>query len=110
VSADEPAWERLEIDPRSATFPAAASVGGAPIWVFAVNGGFRGVQEMCPHERRSLREARLVVDAKMVRCAYHNYTFKLTNGGGVNCPGFRIAVYEVKEEDGALYAQPVSAS
>jgi nitrite reductase/ring-hydroxylating ferredoxin subunit len=101
-------WERLEVDPRSAAFPAAASVAGTPIWVFAVGDGFRGVQEMCPHEQRSLGEARLVGDAKMVRCAYHNYTFKLANGSGVNCPGFRIAVYAIKEEGGALYAQPAS--
>jgi nitrite reductase/ring-hydroxylating ferredoxin subunit len=110
MSAGEPGWERLEIDPRSATFPAAASVAGQAIWVFAVSGGLRGVQEMCPHEQRSLGEARLVGDGKMVRCAYHNYTFKLANGSGVNCPGFRIAVYAVKEEDGALFAQPVAAS
>jgi nitrite reductase/ring-hydroxylating ferredoxin subunit len=41
----------------------------------------------------------------MVRCAFHNYTFELTNGSGVNCPGFRIAVYEIKEEDGTLLAR-----
>lgn len=103
-------WERLEIDPHTATFPAPATVAGDPIWVFAVGDGFRGVQEMCPHERRSLSEARLVGDAKMVRCSYHNYTFKLSNGSGVNCPGFRIAVYAIKEEDGALFAQAVPAS
>jgi nitrite reductase/ring-hydroxylating ferredoxin subunit len=110
MNAAGPAWERLQIDPRSATFPAAATVAGEPIWVFAVSDGFRGVAEMCPHERRSLGEARLVGDGKMVRCAYHNYTFKLANGSGVNCPGFRIAVYAIKEEDGALYAQPVPVS
>jgi nitrite reductase/ring-hydroxylating ferredoxin subunit len=46
----------------------------------------------------------------MLRCAYHNYTFKLANGSGVNCPGFRISVYQIKEEDGGLFAQPVPAS
>jgi nitrite reductase/ring-hydroxylating ferredoxin subunit len=110
MSAPELGWERLEIDPRSATFPAAASVGGEPIWVFAVRDGFRGVQSMCPHEQRSLGDGRLVGDEKMLRCAYHNYTFKLANGVGVNCPGFRIAVYQIKEEDGTLFAQPVPAS
>jgi nitrite reductase/ring-hydroxylating ferredoxin subunit len=110
MSPDEPAWERLEIDPRSATFPAAASVAGEPIWVFHLSDGFRGVQAMCPHEQRSLGEARLVGDQKMLRCAYHNYTFKLANGSGVNCPGFRISVYQIKEEDGGLFAQPVPAS
>lgn len=99
------AWEVLDLEPQSATFPAKAVVAGQPIWVFRVNDGFRGVQELCPHDLRSLESARIVGDAKMVRCGYHNYTFKLANGAGVNCPGYRIAVYEIKEEDGRLFAQ-----
>jgi nitrite reductase/ring-hydroxylating ferredoxin subunit len=99
------AWETTGIDPRSATFPATAVVAGLPIWVFRVNDGFRGVQELCPHDQRSLENARIVGNATMVRCAFHNYTFELTNGSGVNCPGFRIAVYEIKEEDGTLLAR-----
>ena len=101
------AWEALEVDPNSATFPAKAAVAGAPIWVFRVNDGFRGVQEMCPHDQRSLGNARIVGDATMVRCTYHNYTFKLVNGLGVNCPGYRIAVYQIKEDDGTLFAQEI---
>lgn len=100
-------WEALEIDPASATFPAKAAVAGLPIWVFRVNQGFRGVQERCPHEQQSLEDAHLVGNATMVRCAYHNYTFKLANGAGVNCPGFHIAVYRIKEEDGTLFAQRI---
>lgn len=101
-------WEALEVDVQSATFPAAAVAGGVPIWVFRVADGFRGVQEFCPHEQRSLGAARIVGEATMVRCAYHNYTFKLADGRGVNCPGFRIAVYDVKEEDGRLFVRAAS--
>jgi nitrite reductase/ring-hydroxylating ferredoxin subunit len=43
----------------------------------------------------------------MIRCAQHNYTFKLSDGKGVNCPGFKIKVYEVKREDGALFARTI---
>ena len=100
-------WEALAIDPGTATFPAKAAVAGRPIWVFRVNDGFRGVQERCPHEQQSLEDAHLAGNATMVRCAYHNYTFKLADGAGVNCPGFRIAVYRIKEERGTLFAQPV---
>jgi nitrite reductase/ring-hydroxylating ferredoxin subunit len=101
-------WEALELDPRSATFPAKASVAGEPVWVFRIKDGFRGVQEFCPHDRRSLESAAIVGNATMVRCSFHNYTFKLSNGTGVNCPGFRIAVYAIKEEDGRLFAQAAS--
>jgi nitrite reductase/ring-hydroxylating ferredoxin subunit len=108
MNAAPEAWEALEIDPHSATFPAKAAVAGVPIWVFRVDDGFRGVQEFCPHEQRSLETARIVGDATMVRCGYHNYTFKLGNGAGVNCPGYRIAVYQIKEEDGTLLARAVN--
>lgn len=98
-------WEALELDPQSATFPAKAIVAGEPVWVFRIKDGFRGVQEFCPHDRRSLESAAIVGNATMVRCSFHNYTFKLSNGAGVNCPGFRITVYAIKEEDGRLFAQ-----
>ena len=32
-------------------------------------------------------------------------TFKLSDGKGVNCPGFKVKVYEIKEENGALYGR-----
>ena len=107
MNGDAAGWEALEIDPQTAAFPARAVVAGLTIWVFRVNAGFRGVQEFCPHEQQSLAEAHIVGNAAMIRCAYHNYTFKLADGAGVNCPGFRIAVYAIKEEDGALFAQPL---
>jgi nitrite reductase/ring-hydroxylating ferredoxin subunit len=110
MSEPAPEWEALELDPGSATFPARAFVAGQPIWVFRLHDAYRGVQDMCPHERRSLGEARIVGGESMVRCAFHNYTFKLANGVGVNCPGFRIAVYQIKEEGGKLFAQSVPAS
>jgi nitrite reductase/ring-hydroxylating ferredoxin subunit len=99
-------WEKLAIDPAAAAFPAPAHVAGVPMWVFRIGAGFRGVQEMCPHERQSLGEASLAGGEKMIRCAYHNYTFKLADGKGVNCPGFSIAIYEIKEEAGRLFARP----
>jgi nitrite reductase/ring-hydroxylating ferredoxin subunit len=98
-------WERLNVDPTVATFPVQAVCGGKPIWIFQIGDGFRGVQDTCPHVERSLGAARIVGDGKMVRCSFHNYTFKLDNGAGVNCPGYRIAVYDVREHDSTLFAQ-----
>jgi len=105
VSADSPAaWEPLAIDPAHAQFPARAVCGGQPIWVLRTNDGFRGIQETCPHDGRPLESATIVGNGAMVRCIYHNYTFKLSSGAGVNCPGFRIAVYDIREHDGQLFA------
>jgi nitrite reductase/ring-hydroxylating ferredoxin subunit len=98
-------WERLDVDPVTAVFPVQAYCGGTPIWVFRIGEGFRGVQDTCPHVERSLGTARIVGDGKMLRCSFHNYTFKLENGAGVNCPGYRIAVYDVYEREGSLFAQ-----
>lgn len=99
------AWERLDVDPAVATFPVHAVCGGKSIWIFQVGDGFRGVQDTCPHVERSLGTARIVGDGKMVRCSFHNYTFKLDTGAAVNCPGYRITVYDVREHDSTLFAQ-----
>jgi nitrite reductase/ring-hydroxylating ferredoxin subunit len=53
----------------------------------------------------TLIDAQLMGNSTMIRCAQHNYTFRLADGKGVNCPGFRIKVFDVKSEDGALYAR-----
>ena len=42
---------------------------------------------------------------RMVRCPLHVFTFKLSDGKGVNCPGFKLTVYEIKEEDGKFFGR-----
>jgi len=44
----------------------------------------------------------------MIRCRWHNYVFRLTDGKAVNCPGYRLKVFEVKRQDKALLARPVA--
>jgi nitrite reductase/ring-hydroxylating ferredoxin subunit len=84
------------VDASGAKFPVRAHVAGEDVLVFRVAEGFRGVQSLCPHDQRPLDTARIVGDGKMIRCPYHNYTFKLDSGKGVNCPGFRVKIFEVK--------------
>lgn len=103
------AWEKLEgLDPASAKFPARARVEGEGIVILKLRNGFRGVQRMCPHLNASLMDAALVANDTMIRCHQHVFTYRLSDGRGVNCPGFAITVYEVKEEGGALYARKVA--
>ena len=50
----------------------------------------------------------LIANDTMVRCPLHVFTFKLSDGKGVNCPGFRLKVYEIKEENGVLFGRSVN--
>ncbi len=41
----------------------------------------------------------------ILRCANHNFTFKLSNGKGVNSPSFCLRVFEVKVEDDVFFGR-----
>jgi nitrite reductase/ring-hydroxylating ferredoxin subunit len=102
-------WQLLAgLDPVSTKYPARARLGGEGIVILRTKSGFRGVQRSCPHMQATLMNAELTANDTMVRCPLHVFTFRLSDGKGVNCPGFRIKVYEVKEENGALYGRGVS--
>src|SRR6201989_3402060 len=94
-------------DPAAGKFPAPARVDGEGILIFRTKNGFRGVQRLCPHLKMSLHDADLVSNDTMIRCKQHVFTFRLADGRGVNCPGFSVSVFEVKDEGGALYARRV---
>jgi nitrite reductase/ring-hydroxylating ferredoxin subunit len=101
-------WQKLDgLDPVSGNFPARARVEGESIFIFRTGTGFRGVQRACPHMNSTLIDADLVANATMIRCRQHAYTFRLADGRGVNCPGFSVRVFEVKEEGGTLYARRI---
>lgn len=105
----ESPWNVLKgLDSESTTFPARANLNGESIVIFRTKDGFRGTQRACPHMQATMLNGELTEGDTMVRCPLHVFTFKLSDGKGVNCPGFKIAVYEVKQEDGTLYARPVS--
>jgi nitrite reductase/ring-hydroxylating ferredoxin subunit len=86
-------------------FPARASLDGEGIVIFKTRSGYRGVQRACPHMQATMMNAELIANDTMVRCPLHVFTFKLSDGKGVNCPGFKIKLYEIKEENGALYGR-----
>lgn len=92
----------------TATYPVRATIGGEGIVVFRTKTGFRGVQRACPHMQATMMNAQLVANETMVRCSFHAYTFKLADGKGINCPGFWIKVYEIKEENGTLYGRCIT--
>ena len=90
VSTD---WCVLEgLDPDKAEFPAQARIGDQRILVLRVGEGFRGVERSCPHQQRSLHDAFLQAGDTMLRCRWHNYVFRLRDGKGINCPGYKLKV------------------
>lgn len=108
AAAEEAVWQKLDgLDPVAGRFPARARVDGEGILIFKTGSGFRGVQRSCPHLNATLMDADLVANDTMIRCRQHVFTFRFSDGRGVNCPGFSIRVFEVKNDDGALYARRV---
>lgn len=107
-TASDLGWQVLEgLDPATATFPARATLNGESFILFRAGAEYRGTQRTCPHLNATFMDGQLMANGTMLRCAQHNYTFRLRDGKGVNCPGFRIKVFEIKQENGALYARAV---
>jgi nitrite reductase/ring-hydroxylating ferredoxin subunit len=99
-------WHPLVgLRPDNTNYPARASVEGEGIVILKTKSGYRGVQRSCPHMQATMMNAQLTANDTMVRCPLHVFTFKLLDGKGVNCPGFKIKVYEIKEEGGAFYGR-----
>jgi nitrite reductase/ring-hydroxylating ferredoxin subunit len=104
-------WQILTGFRQEATnYPVRASLGGEGIVVFRTKNGFRGVQRTCPHMQTTMMTAQLTANETMIRCSLHAFTFKLADGRGVNCPGFWLKVYEIKEENGTFYGRCVTAT
>lgn len=104
-------WQVLEgVDPDGAQFPALSRVGEHRILVLRIGDGFRGVERSCPHQQRSLHDAFLQGGNTMIRCRWHNYVFRLSDGKAVNCPGYRLKVFEVRREGDVLLARAVGSN
>lgn len=102
-------WTVLEGPTPTGKFPARGRMGDETIVVFRTKHGYRGTSKSCPHMLATMLMAELAADETMVRCPLHVFTFRLSDGKGVNCPGFRVDVYEVKETDDRLLARPANA-
>jgi nitrite reductase/ring-hydroxylating ferredoxin subunit len=102
----EQPWQPLSgLRTDNTKYPARASLAGEGIVIFKTRNGLRGVQRSCPHMQATMMNAELTANETMVRCPLHVFTFKLSDGKGVNCPGFKVKIYEVKEEGGQLFGR-----
>ena len=108
TTAGERPWQVLDgLHPETSKFPARARVDGEGILIFKTGTGFRGVQRACPHLNASFLDGQVVSNGTMLRCMQHNYTFRFSDGKGINCPGVKIRVYEVKQDGDVLAARAV---
>jgi len=112
TAADMPSpdtsWHSLDIDPMSAEFPVRARCGSEQILVFKTKSGFRGTARVCPHQQFPLADAILQGNETLLRCRRHSYVFRLNDGRPVNCQGYKLKVYEIKDENGALFVRAAS--
>lgn len=105
----EPQWHVLKgLRPDAPDNPMRGTLAGEGIVIFRTKTGYRGVQRSCPHMQATMMNAELVANETMVRCPLHVFTFKMSDGKGVNCPGFRLKVYEIKEENGTFYGRCIN--
>jgi nitrite reductase/ring-hydroxylating ferredoxin subunit len=103
-------WQAvIGVDAGATAFPARAKVGDESIVLFRSGAKYFGVERACPHQGGSMLAAVLQGES-LIRCTRHNYVFRIANGKPVNCPGFRLTVYEVKQEGGQLFARLVLAA
>jgi nitrite reductase/ring-hydroxylating ferredoxin subunit len=96
------------LDPETATFPSRVRLGSEGIVVFRTKTGFRGTDRVCPHMKASMLNAEVTADGTMVRCMLHVFTFRLSDGKGVNCPGFKLRLFEIKQVGARLYGRPAN--
>ena len=74
---------------------------GSEVLVLTAAGVLYAIQRKCPHEAAPLERGQ--VWNKMIRCGQHAFTFDLETGEGLNCPGYSIERYAVREEDGKIF-------
>lgn len=110
MNADE-GWVALSgVDATTAKFPARAKCGEDWIIVWRNATGWHGIERACPHQQATMMDAIDMGGGAMVRCPRHNFIFRLADGRGVNCPGFTLGVWAIREEAGVLYARRKAAS
>jgi toluene monooxygenase system ferredoxin subunit len=77
-------------------------VAGRPVLlVWATGADPRAFQAVCPHQDIPLRKGKL--EAHVLMCRAHQWTFDATSGKGINPGSCRLAEYPVKIEDDTVY-------
>jgi len=92
-------------------------VGGRSVGVFNVNGEFKAVLNLCPHELApickgrvdgttlpsSVSEFRWGREGEILFCPWHGWEFDLISGPCLTDPRKRLHFFPVSVEDGQIY-------
>jgi nitrite reductase/ring-hydroxylating ferredoxin subunit len=94
-------WVPLpELDLVDLQAPRAVEVGGVELVVLRQGERYVALDRWCPHAEGDLAKGRVL--GKALKCPLHGFMFNLDHGRGINCPGFAVAVHEVRVDDGVL--------
>lgn len=102
-------WVELSGIKPETTWPTRAKLGRESIIVLKTDSGLRGIERSCPHQQATMMDSTVMSGGGMIRCALHSYIFRLIDGKGVNCPGFRLRVFDIREDAGAYFGREVLA-
>jgi nitrite reductase/ring-hydroxylating ferredoxin subunit len=75
-------------------------IADTEVAVFNVDGEVFAINDTCVHQGASLAAGK--VSGKVVTCVAHGFRYDLTTGDVVGSPGFGVASYPVKIEDGMI--------
>ena len=104
-------WQPIDgVNADQASFPLRCELAGEKIVVFHEDDDYWAVERYCPHQHTDFSRGLIVGNGTMIRCGLHAYTFKLSDGSGVNCPGYRIRIFEVRREGTQLLGRPLAVS
>jgi nitrite reductase (NADH) small subunit len=84
----------------------SVTLDGRRIAVFRTPEGWRAVAGSCPHQGGPLGDG--IVADHCVTCPLHGWRFDLDTGEAVNADA-RVEVFEVVEQDGALWLRVPAA-
>lgn len=77
-----------------------ARVDGKPVALCNVDGAFHAISNTCVHRGGPLGQG--LLDGKLVLCPWHAWAYDVTTGTSDVNPDLKVAVYEVKVEDGQV--------
>jgi 3-phenylpropionate/trans-cinnamate dioxygenase ferredoxin subunit len=84
--------------------PLTVQVAGREIGIYALNGSYYALEDVCPHAYALLSQG--FVDGEEIECPLHGAKFHIPTGRCTKEPADRdVARYEVRVEGGRLFVK-----
>ena len=89
------------VPPAHADATLEVMAGGQPVALCRIQGEWRAIGGVCPHRGGPLAYGAL--EGEHLLCPWHAWAFHTATGANDFDPTFRVATYDVKVEDGAIW-------